>query len=73
MPETIIRNAQKTDHNIITNNNIALAWESEQLKLDQNIVAAGVKTALSDSGKGFYLIAEINGNVAGQLMITSYN
>ncbi len=70
MSETIIRNAQKTDHNIITNNNIALAWESEQLKLDQNIVAAGIKTALSDSSKGFYLIAEINGNVAGQLMVT---
>ena len=57
MPETIIRNAQITDHNIITNNNIALAWESEQLKLDQNIVVAGIKTALSDSSKGFYLIA----------------
>ncbi|NQU26974.1 MAG: GNAT family N-acetyltransferase [Candidatus Marinimicrobia bacterium] len=70
MSETIIRNAQQTDHNIITNNNIALAWETEQSKLDQNIVAAGVKTAFSDSSKGFYLIAEINGNVAGQLMVT---
>lgn len=73
MPETIIRNAQKIDHNIITNNNIALAWESEQLKLDQNIVAAGVKTALSNSSKGFYLIAEITRFVSEQLMITSYN
>ncbi len=50
--------------------NLRLAQESEQLWLDPAGVAAGVAELLQDPAKGIYYVAEVNGAVAGQLMIT---
>ncbi len=65
-----IRRANKDDATIITAQNIALAKESEDIMLDPQTVLAGVTALLLDPNKGFYLVAEENGKIIGQLMIT---
>ena len=47
-----------------------MAKESEALDLDPACVKAGVAALLADTAKGIYYLAEVNGEVAGQLMIT---
>jgi GNAT superfamily N-acetyltransferase len=65
-----IRTATREDAEAITEQNISLAKESENILLKPTIVLAGVKALLSDKNKGFYLVAEDNGTIVGQLMIT---
>ncbi len=47
-----------------------MAMETENLALDPAAVDAGVRAALADPEKAIYFIAEIDGRVVGQLMIT---
>jgi ribosomal protein S18 acetylase RimI-like enzyme len=77
MPETpliplirLIRRGQLRDLTVITTYNIQMALETEQKKLDPYVVTAGVRAALQDENKGIYFVAEIDGRVVGQLMIT---
>jgi ribosomal protein S18 acetylase RimI-like enzyme len=58
------------DAPVIAEFNLRLAEESEQLRLDPATVRAGVAAVLSDPAKGIYYVAEIDGAVVGQLMIT---
>jgi len=51
--------------------NLALALESEGLRLDPERVAEGVRVGLADAGKARYFLAELGGGVVGQLMVTS--
>ena len=51
-------------------NFLALADETENLKLDPARVTQGVRAVLADAGKGIYFIAEAEGRAAGQLLIT---
>ena len=50
--------------------NMQLALETENLSLNIGNVRRGVDAVLSDRAKGFYLIGEIDGRLAGQLLIT---
>ena len=50
--------------------NIAMALETEGLALDPDVVRPGVAAVLADGSLGFYLLAEIDGRPAGQLMVT---
>ena len=68
--ELKIRRANLADAPVIADFNIRLAEESERLRLDRACVAAGVAAVLSDASKGIYFVAETDGAVAGQLMIT---
>ena len=68
--ELKIRRASLADAPVIADFNIRLAEESEHLRLDRACVAAGVAAVLSDASKGIYFVAETDGAVAGQLMIT---
>jgi len=65
-----IRPATLSDATAIADFNIRLAEESEQLRLDADCVAAGVAALLADAAKGVYYVAEVDGTVVGQLMIT---
>ena len=58
------------DEPVITEFNLQLAMETEGLRLDPGRVKAGVTALLVDPAKGIYYIAEVNGTIAGQLMIT---
>ena len=71
MPNSIdIRRATPSDFAFIVESNIAMAQETEGLSLDEARVRAGVGAVLANDSLGFYLVAEIDGNPAGQLMVT---
>jgi GNAT superfamily N-acetyltransferase len=65
-----IREAVPADAPVITAFNLRLAEESEGLRLQPATVQAGVAAELSDPSKGVYYVAELDGAVVGQLMIT---
>jgi GNAT superfamily N-acetyltransferase len=68
--EIKIRKAELSDAAVVTDFNVRLAAESEGLQLDPACVAAGVDAVLRDATKGIYFVAEAEGAVVGQLMIT---
>ena len=47
-----------------------MAQETEGLALDTDVVRPGVAAVLADDALGFYLVAEVDGQAAGQLMVT---
>lgn len=63
-----IRRAAAADAQIIAENNCALAWETEQLRLNPAIVAAGVRMGLQRAPEARYFVADLAGRVVGQLM-----
>jgi GNAT superfamily N-acetyltransferase len=65
-----IRPAVAADADFLADGNAAMALETEHKRLDPAVVAAGVRTALSDATRGLYFIAEHDGRRVGQLMCT---
>lgn len=65
-----IRKADKNDFEIIAEYNYNLAYETEDKKLDKDILIKGVKRILSDETKGIYHVCEVDGKVVGQIMYT---
>jgi ribosomal protein S18 acetylase RimI-like enzyme len=65
-----VRPARLDDAPFVADCNLRLAQESEDLTLDPDRVERGVAAVFADSAKGFYLVAEMDGQRAGQLMIT---
>jgi GNAT superfamily N-acetyltransferase len=65
-----LRQATLSDAPTIVRFNALLASETEQITLDQNRLLKGVEALLRDSTKGFYIVAESDNVVVGQLMIT---
>lgn len=65
-----LRRASLADLDTIVEFNLRLARESEGLELDPATVTAGVRAVLEDLAKGTYHLAEADGRVAAQLMIT---
>jgi len=65
-----LRRGNPRDLETIVNYNLAMAAETEDITLDPNTVRRGAKAVLRDPRRGFYLVVEVDGQVAGQLMIT---
>lgn len=65
-----IRKAVAADLTDIVNFNQAMAMETEGLQLDTATLTKGVSTLLENPAKGFYLVADIDGEIAGSLMVT---
>ena len=70
MSEISIRPATLDDLGTIIDFSARLAAESEGIDLDREVLAAGIGSALEDSSRARYFLAEMAGEVAGQLMIT---
>ena len=70
MPVFLIRDGLPADAPVIAAFNAAMARETEALELDPVRLLAGVRAVFDDPAKGFYLVAEQDGEVIGQLMIT---
>jgi ribosomal protein S18 acetylase RimI-like enzyme len=68
--EMKVRAARPTDLDTIASFNVAMALEAEHKHLDPSTVRSGVAAALGDDAKGRYFIAEQDGVILGQLMIT---
>lgn len=65
-----IRRAVVADAPRLTANNIAMALETEALRLDADTVARGVRRVFEHDVGAHYVVAEQGGAVVGQLMIT---
>jgi GNAT superfamily N-acetyltransferase len=65
-----IRQANPADAPTIAEFNQRLAMETENLYLDPACINTGVAAVLADPSKGIYYVAEVNGALIGQLMIT---
>ncbi len=66
-----VRAANESDLPLIVSFNAAMARETEGRELDSEALRQGVAAMLRRPELGFYLIAEVDGKVAGQLMITT--
>ena len=67
--EIIIREASASDITALAENNQALAQETENIQLNSETLLSGVSNAL-EREDCHYFVAELNGEVAGQTMIT---
>ncbi len=65
-----IREARHSDAAIIAEFNSAMAEETENKVLDPGCVGPGVAALLRDPSMGRYWVAEDDGRVIGQLMVT---
>ena len=66
----IIREACESDLSILIEYNRALAKETENLSLNTNVLQLDIQNALKLKNC-HYFVAELDGNVVGQTMITS--
>ena len=69
MPLTI-RDALPADAAIIAEYNSLLSEETEGVPLDTKLIGPGVEALLADPAKGRYWVAEIDGDIVGQIMVT---
>ena len=65
-----VRLACGDDAEIIADHSAAMAREIEDIELDYNRLLAGTRAVFEDAGKGFFVVAERESRVVGQLMIT---
>jgi GNAT superfamily N-acetyltransferase len=65
-----IRAARSDDLADLVAFNKAMAIETEGKELDDATIRDGVRNALADPGRARYYVAEVDGDVAGQTMIT---
>lgn len=70
MSEIIVRRAFASDIDALVEFNQGIASETENLQLDARTLRAGIGRLLSDESLGFYFVAEIDGRIAGCLMVT---
>jgi len=68
--EFVIRQAKMVDRDVIAGFNAALALETEDLRLDLAVARRGVEAILRDPARGIYFLAERQGAVVGQALIT---
>ena len=66
----IIRAARLEDLDALVAGNIALAEESEGVHLDRSTLREGIRALLESRAPGQYWVAVLDGQVAGQLLIT---
>lgn len=65
-----VREAQAEDAPVIADYNARLALESENKRLEHDVVVAGVQALLEQPAKGRYFVAERDEAIVGQLLIT---
>ena len=70
MTDVQYRDGRPDDAEAIIDFQIAMARETEDVKLDRAILTRGVQAVFADPSKGRYFVAESDGRVIGSLMIT---
>lgn len=66
-----VRTATADDLDTLVRFNVAMAEETEDRRLDEDVVRRGVARALADARLGRYYLAEREGEVVGQLLVTT--
>jgi len=70
MNDIAVRAATAEDVQFILASNRAMAAETEDVGLDSDTLRLGIEYLLGNTAQGRYLVAEVNGEPAGTLMIT---
>lgn len=70
MSPVLVRRASAADLDFLAQNHNAMAMETEGRALDPAKTIPGTRAVLEDATKGFYLVAERDGERVGQLLIT---
>ena len=70
MSKIRVRRADLRDAETVAAFNVAMALETENHVLEPATIAAGVRAALADESRALYFVAEIDGRVAGQTLVT---
>jgi len=65
-----IRRARLADATVIADFNRRMAWETEKLRLEVARARRGVRALLKSPARGTYFVAESEGRLVGQLLIT---
>jgi ribosomal protein S18 acetylase RimI-like enzyme len=66
----MIRKGELRDINSIVEFQMRMAMETENLKLDENVLRKGVKAVFENPERGHYYIAESETNVMGSMLTT---
>jgi len=66
-----IRVATKADAAAMVEFNQAMALETEGKHLSEDVLSKGVAAVFEDARKGFYVVADNDGQIVGGLMVTS--
>jgi len=66
----MIRKARSEDLEALVAGNRAMAWETERVKLDSNVLRRGIAAVLDERVPGTYWVEEEDGQVVAQLLIT---
>ena len=66
----VVRDATPADGPIIVDFNSRMAVETEGRALEPDLIGPGVAALLADATKGRYWLAEHDGKVVGQIMVT---
>ena len=66
-----IRKAELRDVETIAKFNMLAEKETENMDVDPDTAVRGAKAIIKDPHKGFYLVAEMKGQIIGQLMVTN--
>lgn len=69
--QLVIRVAQQKDIKALVEFNQNMAFETEQKRLDAEVLNKGVSALVADASKGFYLVAEVDEQAVGSLMVTT--
>jgi len=70
VPTLTIRPATRGDIDHIAAWNAAMAWETEQKHLDLEVLTPGVAAVFDEPRRGFYMVAEHDGQAVGCLLVT---
>ena len=70
MDDLTIRDGKISDVNTIVRFQKNMARETENRELSDDCIKPGVMAVFNEDEKGFYLVAESNGEVVGSLLVT---
>ena len=70
VPKIFVREADQLDVPTLVEYNLSLAYETENILLDKNVLRLGIKKAL-ELNDCRYIVAELENKIVGQTMITS--
>jgi GNAT superfamily N-acetyltransferase len=65
-----VRAAGREDLEALVSGNVALAEETERVRLDADTLRQGIRALLEARAPGRYWVAELDGRVVGQLLVT---
>jgi GNAT superfamily N-acetyltransferase len=69
-PPVVVRAARPADADVLITFNAVMAFETERKQLDITTLTRGIDSVLQDASRGRYLVAEVDGRVAGALLLT---